>query len=573
MATRERLLLWRFEGLLDVTWIGRCSVAGKFAAEKPWWEGSLALWIGMLCSGLPATAVLGEDAAIRSTMSVAQAIAAADRVAFSWQHDATLVGIYVKAAADGSLDMSHLAGKTDPAGDLATFYYMSTQANRNATIAIDRSANAVMAGAPTDIAAGERLLPITGPFLDLNRALAKVPQMGFHLPASRQKGYIEARLTAVADQAGRPAHYVWAISPIDLEGDVAVAYRPVKIDAGSGRQVAVGPQGGDMVPGLADELRQGKAFPEDVPVAFASFRHEADACIARWSGDFKLREVDLAGSYSGERFRTESAVFRYFRPNPRADAARPWLTASVWIDGRQVKADGLDRPVQNEGFSPQAAPNDISPPEEVMPKFAASQPDAPPQQFYLRLFCYGGDHWLWRMATVQRPSSPGTVAAAQPSVDFVYLDARSGRVLANSESGLLAALASPTTGGPIDPALLGTWQASAATPQGNWQITFEVRPTGSYTLAVAGAGNVAPPEAGFLQAGDGHWTETMSNGRIEQGRYALPDPETLVLTTQQGQSLTWKRAPAGQPENRAGAAVAGKPLSSGSHADRVDRPR
>jgi hypothetical protein len=142
----------------------------------------------------------------------------------------------------------------------------------------------------------------------------------------------------------------------------------------------------------------------------------------------------------------------------------------------------------------------------------------------------------------QRLNSADAVAASLPSVDFIYLDARSGKVLADSEGALLTALASPAAGAPVDPALIGTWQVSTPTPQGNWQITFEVRPTGSYTLAVAGSGSVPPPEAGFLRAGDGQWTETMSNGRIEQGKYTLPDPETLVLTTQQGQSLTWKRA-------------------------------
>jgi hypothetical protein len=72
----------------------------------------------MLSLGLPAPAVLGEDASVRSTMGVGQAMAAADRLAFSWQPDAVLVGIYVKAAASGNLDLNHLAGKADPAGDL-----------------------------------------------------------------------------------------------------------------------------------------------------------------------------------------------------------------------------------------------------------------------------------------------------------------------------------------------------------------------------------------------------------------------------------------------------------------------
>ena len=151
----------------------------------------------------------------------------------------------------------------------------------------------------------------------------------------------------------------------------------------------------------------------------------------------------------------------------------------------------------------------------------------------------------------QRLGSPDMAAASLPSVDFVYLDARSGKVLADSEAGLLTALASPTAGAAVDPALIGTWQASTPTPQGNWQITFDVRPTGSYTLAVAGPGSVPPPEAGFLRAGDGQWTETMSNGRMDQGKYTLPNPETLVLTTQQGQSLAWKRASTAKLEGRA----------------------
>jgi hypothetical protein len=517
-------------------------------------------------------------------MDVGRVIAAADRVAFTWQPDAALVGIFVKAAADGNLDVSHLAGKANAAGDLLTFYYASAKANREATIGLDRSANAVIAGPPAAISAGQRVLPIRGPFLDLGRAAAKVRQTGISLPASRKDGYIEARLTAVADRSGGASRYVWTITPVDLTGATAVARQPIEVDAGAGGQVALGGRtdcqsvlraGGNM-PALADELRQGKEFPPDVPLTFTSFRREADAWAARWSSELKLAEADLTGSYSGERFRLQSAVFRYFRPNPRAEAMSPWLTTTVWIDGRQVKVDGLDRPSGAPAFQPRAVPHDVSPPEELMPKFEALNLGPPPEQVYLSLSCFslGGDHWLWRMAAVrQRPSSPGLVAAALPSVDFVYLDARSGKLLADSEAGLLAALASPVADGPVDAALIGTWQADTPTPQGNWRITFEVRATGSYTLAVAGAGSVPPPEAGFLRAADGQWTETMSDGRIDRGKYALPDPETLILTTQQGQSLAWKRASTTQPESRASAAMAGKPPSAGPQTDLAARPR
>jgi hypothetical protein len=286
---------------------------------------------------------LGEDPLIRSMMGVGQAIAAADRVAFSWQPDAVLVGIYVKAAADGYLDLNHLAGKADPAGDLLSFYYVSAKANRKATIGLDRASNAIVVGTPAPLSAGERVLPVGGPFLDLERALAKVRQIGVGLPASREDGYIEARLATVADRPGGPNRYVWTISRIDLTGAAAVASPPIEVDAGTGRQIALGQPAGGNTPALADELRKGKEFPAESSLNFASFRQEADAWAARWSGDLKLAEVDLTGSYSGERFRMQSAVFRYFRRNPRDDAAKPWLATSVWIDGRQVKVDSLDQ--------------------------------------------------------------------------------------------------------------------------------------------------------------------------------------------------------------------------------------
>ncbi len=531
---------------------------------------------------LSAAGVQGGDATDRPTTDIERVIAAADSLAIPWQPDAVLVDIYVKTAADGKLDLSRLAGKANPAGDLLTFSYASAKANRKAAIGLDRSAKVVFVGTPAAIVAGQRVLPIRGPFLDLERALARVRQLGISLPASRENGYVEARLTAFADRPGAPSRYVWTITRIDLGGPTAVASQPIEVDAGAGRQIAIGGGTGGPsasrtsgdTPALADELRQGKEFPADVPLTFASFRREADAWAARWTNDLRLAEVDLTGTYSGERFRMQSAVFRYFRPNPRAEAANPWLTTSVWIDGRQVKVESLDRPSTDPVLQPQAAPDDVSPPEEVMPKFAALNGDAPPEQVYLRLFCLGGNHWLWRMAAIrQQPGSPGALAAALPSVDFVYLDARSGKLLADSEAGLLTALASPTAGRTVDPALVGSWQVYTPTPQGNWRITFEVRPTGSYSLAVAGPGSVPPPEAGLLHAGDGQWTETMSNGRVDQGKYALPDPETLVLTTQQGQSLTWKRAPAGQPDGRASAAMAGKPLSAAPPAAVTARPR
>ena len=130
-------------------------------------------------------------------MGVGQAIAAADRLAFSWQPDAVLAGIYVKAAADGTLDLDHLAGKADPAGDLLSFYYVSAKANRKATIGLDRESHAILVGAPVALSAGERVLPVGGPFLDLERALAKVRQMGIALPASRR--------TATSRPAWRPS--------------------------------------------------------------------------------------------------------------------------------------------------------------------------------------------------------------------------------------------------------------------------------------------------------------------------------------------------------------------------------
>ena len=55
----------------------------------------------------------------------------------------------------------------------------------------------------------------------------------------------------------------------------------------------------------------------------------------------------------------------------------------------------------------------------------------------------------------------------------------------------------------------------------------------------------------------------MSNGRMDQGKYTLPNPETLVLTTQQGQSLAWKRASTAKLEGRASATMAGKSPSAG----------
>jgi hypothetical protein len=530
----------------------------------------------MLSLGLAATAAWGDDTPVPSSMDVSRAMAAADRLAFSWQPDAVLVSVYVKAAADGNLDLSHLAGRDNPVGDLLTLSYASAKANRKATIALDRSANPILVGTPVAIPAGQRVLPIRGPFLDLRPALAKIRQMGINLPASRRDGYIEACLSAIADRPGGPSRYVWAITRVDLSGPVAVANPPIEVHAGAGPMAAQGREASAGVPSLADELRQGKEFPADVPLNFASFRREADAWAARWTGDLKLAEVDLTGSYSGQRFRLQSALFRYFRPNPRAETTNPWLLTSVLIDDRQVKVDSLDRPSNDPVLRPQAVPNNISPPEEVLPKFAALNVDAPPEQVYLRLSCLGGDRWLWRMAAVRQGAVTSGAVTAVPSVDFVYLDARSGKFLADSEAGLLAALASPTSPSAsvaIDPALVGTWQVFTPTPQGKRRITFEIRPTGTYTLAIAGSGNVPTPESGLLRAGDGMWMEMMSNGQTDQGKYSVPDPETLVLTTQQGQSLTWKRASPTQPEGRANAAVAGKPASASPQANTAVRPR
>jgi hypothetical protein len=96
----------------------------------------------------------------------------------------------------------------------------------------------------------------------------------------------------------------------------------------------------------------------------------------------------------------------------------------------------------------------------------------------------------------------------------------------------------------IDPALVGTWEATITTKDGTWKVTFHLSATGSYRSATEGPGNL-PDESGTFRASTGKWSVVANKGpipgRTDEGTYELANGDTLILTGQAG-PVTWKRA-------------------------------
>lgn len=294
---------------------------------------------------------------------------------------------------------------------------------------------------------------------------------------------------------------------------------------------------------LSDELRQGKDYPADAPRSFAAFQREADAFAARWDPNARLGEASLTGTSSGGRFRLQTGRFQYYSSGQGGPAPAAGSMLTVLIDGLRITADDSPLMTTEAASPPPTTPDDLLPPEEILPKFWVLNDSAPPEQIFLLLFPSGPprNQWLWRMAALRAPAvASANPASLPPALDMLYLDARSGKPVADSEGKLLAAVLPASEPTQVDPAIVGQWESS--NPQGKWRMVFRVGSDGHYLLNVAADGSTGPPETGRLQASGGKWMETRNDGRVDQGTYRMPDAQTLILSTEQGQSLAWRRA-------------------------------
>ena len=96
------------------------------------------------------------------------------------------------------------------------------------------------------------------------------------------------------------------------------------------------------------------------------------------------------------------------------------------------------------------------------------------------------------------------------------------------------------TTGPIDPALVGTWEVT--TPRGRSHWFWQIMADGTYKFHAEPSLGVKPHD-GIMTASDGHWTlHTLRglNGYVDGGSYEIHD--TIAVITGKLGTGAWKRA-------------------------------
>ncbi len=105
----------------------------------------------------------------------------------------------------------------------------------------------------------------------------------------------------------------------------------------------------------------------------------------------------------------------------------------------------------------------------------------------------------------------------------------------------------------VDPVMVGTWETSGVNAYGQWKLTWEIRPGGSYFLSGAIS------DSGIVGSGDGKWhTHSNVTNQSADGTYSMSDSNHMFGTGPLG-SAAWTRV-AG-PSNKQ-APLTGKVVSA-----------
>jgi hypothetical protein len=95
---------------------------------------------------------------------------------------------------------------------------------------------------------------------------------------------------------------------------------------------------------------------------------------------------------------------------------------------------------------------------------------------------------------------------------------------------------------PVDPRLVGSWEAQIQNAQGTWTLIFTANANGSYRTLYLGPGSV-PDETGTLKAQDGRWSIRKANGQTDRGTYTFSSSDTVTFQGQ-GPAVMWRRVSA-----------------------------
>jgi hypothetical protein len=523
---------------------------------------------------------------------VAPLVSAAKTLAKTWQADAALVTMVIKAGADGLLDLKNMQSANNQNGVFVAMNFYSPSAGQVRTYGLDPSGRVVAQGPA--MPPGTEITPIPEPFLDLDDALTKARQNGLNPLKSNDKSFIDARISGVKGEYGRPNSAIWKISSWDFSGPVpAPVGEPIELTASTGTVTTWEKESGQLDrQRLVEELRQGKALPLDPRRELAAYRKEADAMAGKWSPELKLSEIAIQGHNPGAKFEIDHLEFFYYRLVPDG-----WSIFRVLVfgvkGGMLMQGGETDNVLPKANYNLQPAPDKLLPPNEALTKLEKLNPQWDEQHISLRLI-FGGSlppdekktpggegkpgadadipadvlkairaSWLW-------VSEGKRGAGTEKSGIFIYkvdntevfiIDAMTGQPLMSPE--IIAAKKPPEPKMPepkvareesaskIDLALVGMWQGTSAAL--GMKLTISFAPSGEYILDFEEDNGKSSQSFGMVQAGGGKfsWASPLDDdpkgGKPERGSYKLSDASTLMWTPAGGGDLlpkSWKRVAA-----------------------------
>jgi hypothetical protein len=107
---------------------------------------------------------------------------------------------------------------------------------------------------------------------------------------------------------------------------------------------------------------------------------------------------------------------------------------------------------------------------------------------------------------------------------------------------LAAELSAPAT---VDPVIVGNWQLTVPSAQGNSTWAISIDPDGRYTFTVTAAGNTQL-EAGHVNFNQSTWDLRADGGRVDHGSYTVLNPNSVTVSGSGG-TVTWTRVAAIRP--------------------------
>lgn len=111
---------------------------------------------------------------------------------------------------------------------------------------------------------------------------------------------------------------------------------------------------------------------------------------------------------------------------------------------------------------------------------------------------------------------------------------------------------------PVQPELVGTWQAAIASSAGAVQLRFTTLSNGQYRIEYMGPAAM-PEETGYFAAEDGEWRRERIAGGIEQGTYEFLSDDSVLFQDAASAAVVWTRVTDSVPRPGVTPAAGGAP--------------